>query len=70
MKIKKKKYYDIEWFFDETYVFDKKRDLLKFMKKNKYDCYFIESGYYEDKIYCRFGRIKKNLKNLKIFLTK
>lgn len=69
-KKKIKKYYDVEWFWNETYVFNSKLDLVNFMKKNNYYSYLIESGDCDDKIYCRFCRIKKNLKNLIIFLTK
>lgn len=64
------KNYEIVWFFNKIYEFDLYEDLSDFMKKNKFDTYFICGGESPLKNYVIMGKYKNNFKNLLIFLTK
>lgn len=67
--MKYKRNYDIEWNFSKIYNFDIYEDLQDFMKKNKFYNYFVVGGENPHKKYLIFGKRKKNLKNLILFLT-
>ncbi len=58
---------NIEWFHNKTYCFNNFDEIFKFMKKQKFDDFYIVGDKNDSLIYCRFG---KKISFLRKLLTK
>lgn len=59
--------FNIEWFHNKTYCFNNFDEIFEFMKKNKFDDFYIVGDKNDNLIYCRFG---KKISFLRKLLTK